>query len=108
MQSRLRRALADPDLVLKMQQFSEYESPLQTGRDPENPEMCATNYDYTAEKCRRGIQASLLSRECLSIILDSIKVSDDVASSLENQRRLVREAKGRISAKQSERTLTYQ
>lgn len=108
MQSRLRRALADPDLVLKMQQFSEHESPLQTRQDPENSEMSAINYDYTAEKCRRGIQASLLSRECLSIILDSTKVSDDIALNLMNQRRLAREAKGRISARQSERTLTYQ
>lgn len=89
MEDRLSRVLTDPDAVEKMRAFADTEAsssryPLDSGQ--------VDGSDYMRAESRSELQAALLSRECLSFVLDPIRFPGRSTTQAEAQKKLVREA----------------
>ncbi|KAI1613033.1 hypothetical protein EDD36DRAFT_253325 [Exophiala viscosa] len=98
LQDRQDRLLADADAVKKLQAFSDREA--SSSQYPTEAYASLTEQvdliDYMNANARSDLQASLLSRECLSIGLDRMKDPENALSETEAQRTLVAEAYGRL------------
>ncbi|KIV83162.1 hypothetical protein PV11_05212 [Exophiala sideris] len=99
LQDRRCRVLADPDAVSKLRTFADAgASSSQYPVESASPMIRQLDSsDYMNAKSRFELQAALVSRECLSIILDQVMDPENPASRLEDQKNLVLEAQDIVS-----------
>ena len=96
LQDRRCRVLADPDAVNKLRAFAD------AGASSSRYALDSTSAmlrkldcsDYMNARSHFELQAALVSRECLSVVLDQVMDPENPASRLEDQKNLVLEAQG--------------